>query len=188
MPDILYIPNGPKNLASRFPSLDFTKLESYRIELLDDSSTVIASTVLNKVVKQCPDDVYLHFVNYLGTIDSIIFKVINIDKDTKSDNYQVPASNPLVKNLHGINRFNIKSNNFYQISADFQEEEMDWLSEFKDTSFAWIEWVGIQSQSDDYIPIIILDSKINIRKENERYSYTIIIDFTLSHEKLLTRG
>lgn len=186
--NIVYIPSGPINLAILFPGLDFSEIDNYRISVLNNISQVIATSnrFINEV--ECTDNINLHFVNLLGAIDSVPFKIINIDNETKSGSIQTPLTHPLVKNVHGINRFNIKSNDIYQIENEFKEEDMEWLTELFISPLVWMEWKGTQSQPDDYIPIVIADKKIQKRKDAERYSYTVSIDFLLSHEKIAIRG
>lgn len=185
---VYYIPNGPKNLASLFPGIDFTKVDEYTIQVIDDSSNVLATSTLNKVDKLCEDDIKIHFVNSLGTVDSVVFTVFDIQNDSKSDSMQTPTQVPLIKSLHGINRFNIKANYLYQAYQEFDETELEWLTELFNSPFVWMEWTGTQSQGDDYLPLVVLDQKSQLKKETDRFSYTVIIQFNLSHEKRTLRG
>lgn len=188
MAKILYIPNGPNNLDSIFPGLNFENVVSYTVSLVNNSPlTIIATTPLNEI-EDCEDYIVLHWVNSLGGIDSIVLKLLNINQDSKSDSYQKPTTNPLIKSEHGINRFNVKINNLYQAEGLFQEEDMEWVEEIASSPFVWLGWEGIESQVDDYLPVVMVDKKTEVRKEFERYSYSIIFDFYLSHEKINIRG
>lgn len=190
MINIYNIPNGPKNLAPLFPGLDFDDIESYYIRVYDntDPENLVTLATTTRCINEglCSDDVVLHFVNYLGAVDSIVMKNTIIDHETKSDQYQLIDSD--IKNVHGINRTNIRSNQTHQAEGEFYEEDMEWLQELLDSPFVWVEWDGIQSQSDDYIPVVIVDKTVRKKKVEDRYSYTITIDYKLSHEKIITRG
>jgi hypothetical protein len=77
-----YIPNGPKNLGTFFPDIDFTQVEKYYIEVLDDADEVLATTTINEMDGECCEDkVRLHFVNYLGAVDAINFKLNEDEHD-----------------------------------------------------------------------------------------------------------
>jgi hypothetical protein len=185
-----YIPNGPKNLGFFFPGIDFTQVEKYYIEVLDDSEDVLATTTINEMDGECCEDkVRVHFLNYLGAVDAINFKLNDDTHEAKSDTWQKGTQYPLVKSVHGINRFNVKANNTRTLSvADYEEADMYWLNELKDSPMAWREWAGIQSQGDDYIPVVVVDGKISDVKETDRFTYEIDAQITDSHEKFVIRN
>lgn len=184
MLNVYFIPSGITNLSTIFPSLNFNDIESYRLVMLDGSSTVIATSNKFLVRKACPDDIKIHFVNSLGGIDSVPFNKMGIDTDSKSDTYQKPISIPLVRSQHSINRFDIRTNDIYTVSQEFQENEMEWIKELISTPFAWIEWKGEDGEPDDYLPIVIADKRVRTFQHDERYYYNIEIDFYLSHERI----
>lgn len=185
----IYIPNGPKNLASLFPTVDFKEVAEYFITLKDQNDAILVSGTVN-VLETCVEDyVRLHFLNSLGTIDAINFQIVNIENDTKADSYERPTSYPLEKSQHAINRFNVKSNSVYTVrTADYYEEHMEWLEELQASPLAWIEWKGIQGQPDSYLPIVIVDQKQVKRKEDDRYVYEVTMQFRLSHERFNIRN
>lgn len=174
-----FIPNGPANLASLFPSLDFTKIRTYYLEIFDSVNTLIATTPLNNVVKLCEDDIVIHFVNSLGGVDALITKLTNSEHQTVSDLFTAPLKTPLIKSRHTSNRTNLTANNVHRVNVLIAEEDGDQLQELLDSPYAWIEW------KQDYLPIVFLDSKQQIRKDLERYEYSIDIDFAMSNDKML---
>lgn len=188
MPNVYFIPNGPKNLQPLFPGLDFTQVASYYLEVLDETAAVVASTPLNLNIKPCDDDIRLHFESYAGGIDSMIFKLTDVEHETTSDSIQKSIVYPLIKNIHALNRINIKANDTYVVQRDFTEDNMDWIMELLDSPYAWLEWAATQGQVDDYLPIVILNKKSVKRKFEERFAYTVTVEFMLSHDKMLISG
>ena len=67
--EILYIPNGPKNLGPLFPAINFGDVAEYYVEALDSGGSPIATSTLNVIGCCCSDDkIRLHFMNYLGSL------------------------------------------------------------------------------------------------------------------------
>jgi len=183
---IYYLPNGPKNLASLFPTIKLDEVEDYYLELYDDTDVQLLTTPLNKI-SCCNDEkqkMRIVFVNNLGTIDGISITKIEQEYETKSDSYEKTLRYPLIKSDGGLYRYNIKANtNHKSINACYREEDMYWIKELLGTPAAWIQWQGIEGQVDSYIPIIISDAKTITRKVEERYVYEIQIEFKLSNEQ-----
>jgi hypothetical protein len=173
MPTAYYIPSGPKNLASLFGSINWNDVEEYYLDF------GIGTTPHFKM-DGCEDEVRVHFLNYLGAIDSIGFQV-TIEHETKADSYQRPLTYPLEKAQPGTTRFNVKSNDNYTGLCVLEEEQMQWVAELLDAPLAWLQWEGTQGQADDYIPVVITDQSIVKKKIEERYSYEVIVKFSLSH-------
>lgn len=183
-----YIPNGIENLKLLFPGLDWDNITEYYLEIMGVEETILATTTVNKVTKLCDTDIRLHFQNYAGGIDSAIFHKINVDNDSKSDQTQTPVSNLSIRRKHGVNRGNIKANEFYRGEYEYDEIDMDWLMELFNSPFVWMEWNGTQYQLPDYIPVVVLDAKTQKFKREERFYYIVTIDFALSHDKTIIRG
>ena len=186
-----YIPNGPANLQSLFPSVDFAQVAEYYVEVLDNTNTVIATSTMNQICG-CEDDddcFRLFFLNGLGAIDGIDFKILQREHEPKSDTYQTPTTYPLDKTKHSIGRFNVKSNKTVRAcTIIYYEEDMDWISELFDAPLAWIQQPSIQGQAATYIPIVILDKKNLEVKQEDRFVYQIEIEFKFSHEKFIIRN
>lgn len=185
----IYLPNGPKNLASLFPTIDFNQVAEYTLQLIDSADTIIATTPLN-VLASCEDDnVRIHFLNAAGAIDAMNFKRITVDHEAKADSFEVPTKYPLNKPDHGISRFNVKSNDTWVVkSVEYGEDRMGWIDELLDTPVAWMEWAGTQGQPDSYLPIVITDQKSQKVKEDERYYYEVTLTFKMSHERFIIRN
>lgn len=183
---IYYLPNGPKNLSSLFPAIDWSTVEDYYLELYDDSGTQLLTTPLNKI-GCCSDEKEkkrIVFVNTLGTIDGISVSKIEEEFETKSDAYEKPLRYPLVKPDGGLYRYSIKAgSNYKAMSVCYREEDMNWIKELLSTPAAWLQWSGTEGQADSYIPIVISDAKVITRKVEERYSYEVQIEFKLSNER-----
>jgi hypothetical protein len=185
----LYLPSGPKNLVELFPTVNFREVENYYLELLDSADEVVATTNLHNVTVCDDDDVRIHFLNALGTIDAVNFKLSAKEAEQKSDFWQAPICYPLDKSIHATNRHNVKSNDTWTAKTiDYGENEMDWLDELFRSPLAWIEWTGTEGQPDNYLPIVILDDKQQKFKEEDRYIYEVAISFRMSHETINIRN
>lgn len=186
-----YIPAGPANLAAIFPSIDFTQVAEYFLEVIDSNNGVIATTPMYQICG-CEDDedcFRIHFLNGLGAIDGIDFKTLEKTHETKSDGYQKPTAFPLLKTDHSIGRFNVKSNDTIRAcTIQYYEDAMDWLDELFDSPLAWIEQPDVQGQGSQYLPIVILDRKNLKIKQEDRYVYQVEIEFKFSHEKFIIRN
>lgn len=191
MAKAFYIPNGPKNLATLFPLVDFQNVGRYYIEVKDTGGTVIATTPMNEQCCGCCDEerIRLLFLNSLGGIDGIDFKLLVQEHESKSDEFERPTTYPLSKPDHGLNRFNVKSNDTYKIyNNEYSEIDKDWLDELLDSPLAWLQWEGTQSQDDSYLPVMILDKKFEKVKQEDKFIYEITLEFKMSHEKYIIRN
>lgn len=191
MAKAFYIPDGTKNLGLLFSSIDFEQVAEYYVELLDTAGTVVATTPLTQVCG-CDDDedqIRLHFLNYLGTIDAMNFKLREKEHEPTSELYEKPVSYPLDRSQHSVNRFNVKSNDVHRaVSIYYNEEHMDWIDELFDSPTAWMEWAGGQGQPAGFIPVVIIDKKSFKQKVDDRFVYQVEIEFKLSHEKITIRN
>lgn len=186
-----YIPEGTKNLQAIFPLIDFYQVAEYYVELVDILDIVVATTPINRVCgcEHAEDVVRIHFLNALGGIDAVNFKLRTKEHEAKSDSYEKPTQYPLDKTVHSINRFNVKSNDTHlAVTLDYNEEHFDWLDELVDSPLAWMEWAGTQGQPASFLPVVILDKKITKQKEEDRYYYEYEIEFKFSHEKFNIRN
>lgn len=191
MAKVFFIPNGPKNLATLFPLVDFDNVAKYYVEVKDLNGDVVATSPMNIQCCGCCDEerIRINFLNYLGGVDAINFKLLSQEHETKSDEFEKPVQYPLEKPVHGLGRFNVKSNDTFRVSNnEYSEADRDWLDEIMDSPIAWIQWEGTQGQDDSYIPIIIIDKKIEKIKENDRYIHELTFEFKLSHEKFIIRN
>ncbi len=185
----IYIPNGPKNLASLFPDIDFRDIEDYHVVLTDEAFTEHVSGTWNTIQVCSEDHIRIHFLNSLGAIDAMNFEIVNIESENKSDSYESAPNIDLQKKVHGINRFNVKTNSTYTVrNCDYTEEDREWIEELFASPLAWIEWKGIQNQPDSYLPIVIIDQKMPLRKEDDRFYYEVNLQFKLSHERYNLRN
>lgn len=186
-----YIPNGPANLQSIFPAVDFTQVAEYYVDILDDNNVQVATTTMNQICG-CEDDddcIRIFFQNGQGAIDAVNFKVTEKNHEAKSDAYQKPTSYPLVKADHSVNRLNVKSNTTYKaVTIDYNEEDFDWLEQLFDAPLAWIYQPAIQGQAAACLPVVILDQVFPKQKVEDRFTYQVEIEFKLSHEKFIIRN
>lgn len=185
-----YIPNGPKNLAPLFPDVDFEGLADYFVEVIDSNGDTVASSALSVIGGCCEEDkMRIHFLNSLGTVDAINFKLLMVDHETKSDPKETATSWPLNKPDHGPGRFNVRSRDTYTaVNTDYSESDRDWLDELFDSPMAWLEWKGTQGQNDSYIPLIILDKKIAKISQDDRFIYEVTLEFKTSYDRFIIRN
>lgn len=186
---VYYIPYGPKELSQIF-NIDFSNIEKYYLEIKDNTLSIIATTTIAELNGVCCEDKFrIRFLNYCGAIDGVNAKIHLHEHESKSESIQKSTSFPLVKTIHSLNRFNVKAGDIFTLAiTDYNEEDMTWLDELIDSPFALMEWSGIQGQDDGFIPIILLDSKKQNKKLEDRYSYEIILQVKLSHEKFIIRN
>lgn len=191
MAKVFYIPNGPKNLETLFPLLDFNNIGRYYVEVKNVNGDIVATSPMNvQCCGCCADDrVRINFLNRLGGIDAIDFKLLIQEHESKSDEFEKPVQYPLEKPDHGIGRFNVKSNDTFRVyNKEYSEEDREWLDEILDSPIAWIQWEGTQGQEDSFIPIVIIDKKMEKIKEKDRFIYELVFEFKLSHEKYIIRN
>lgn len=185
---VLYIPNGPKNLQVLFPDVDFSFIENYTTQVTT-AIGVAATSTNNVVVNCCEDAIRIHFVNYLGTVDSIQMKLITKEHAATSEEYKKNIAYPLQKPGHALSRYNVKSNDTYTcVTTRYNEEDFNWIDELFDSPLAWIEWKGTQGQPDSYLSIKIIDAKYQKQKEDDRFSYEISLQFILSNDRIIVRN
>ena len=182
---VLYIPNGPKNLAPIFPFINWDNVEEYYIQFVNNGSTVAKSTM--NVIEDCEEDrVRIHFLTISGVIDGVTMKKVTIEHEAKSSRFEKPVSS--IKSAHAISRSSVRSNDIFTCSIQVNEEDIEYYDELFDSPKAWIEWKGTQGQPDDYLPIVISDKKTEKLKEEDRFDYTLYLEFIYSKEKLSIRG
>lgn len=188
--NISYIPDGPKNLAALFPTVDFSNVLEYFIEVLSPGNAVLITTPVNVIGCCCAEDrVRIHFLNYSGTFDAINFNKPEEVLEVKSDSWEKQLKYPLLKSEGGVQRFNVKSNESYTATTTcYREDDMIWVKELLASPIAFIEWKGIQGQLDNYMSVVITDAKFVTRKSDERYTYELSIQFSKSNEKIILRN
>lgn len=186
-----YIPFGPKNLSTIFTGVDFGSIDSYYLEIYDDSTVpvLIGQTTINKMdnCKIDPDKVRIHFVGYCGAIEALNLKLFDRQHESKSAGIQKPTTSPLVVTAHSLSRINVKSNDFFSARIKVEvadESEMTFYDELLDTPLAWIEVPG----KSTYYPIVIADKKSQKLKEDDRFYYEIVIDYKFSNERFIIRN
>lgn len=183
-----YIPNGPLNIAGLFPTVNFNNVEEYYLEVFNSGSVDLLATLpVNYMAecKNCPDRIRIRFLNYLGTLDPLNFKVMEILHQPKSSAYQKPTTNPLDKSQHSISRFNVKSNDQYSVQTTVQiKDDLDrnYYDELIDSPLAWIE------TPDGYFPIVILDGDVQKIGPEDKFQYELNIKFKMSHERFIIRN
>ncbi len=192
MSNINYLlPNVPKNLSSLMPTIIWDDIEEYLIQALDRGESIIATSTIHKMGCCCKEGEYIriHFLNYLGTYDAMNFEHYTIIHEPESSSYEKSLRFPLSKTDTGIERFNVRSNETFQLKTSaYTEKDMDWLMELADSPKAYIEWKGKEGQPDSYIPIIILNGKKEKRKLEERYNYEFILEAKFANEKIILRN
>lgn len=179
-----YIPNGPKNLKSLFPAIDFNQVKEYFVEILDEDGATVATSTLNKMGCCCNEDTLrIHFLNYLGTYDAVNFNNNTILHKSVSETYRKGLPNVLSKTDTGMERTNIRSNDTKSgLNNCYDESNNEWLQELADSPKAFEEWKGTQSQADSYLPIVILDKDLLKLKTENRFTYDFTIEYIMAND------
>lgn len=188
--DISYIPNGPKNLSSIFPSINWNNVSEYYIEGLDNSNNILMTSTLNVIGCCCSDDkIRLHFMNYLGTFDAVNFMKPKIVHEVTSKEYEKGLPYVLSKQSTGAERFDIRPNDTYEVRANcYGESAMLWLQELADSPKVFVERKGTQGQADYFLPVIITSKKFEKLKNQNEFRYDFVIEFKLSNEYITIRN
>ena len=185
------LPSGPKNLQSIFPGVDFSQVEEYFLQIKDQNSgDIIATTNRFNRACCCNEDTFrLFFVNYVGGIDAINFRMITEETEVTSNSWQKSNQYPLAKWDGGTQRYNVSSNeSWVGFNSCFTEADQEWLKELMATPNAWIQWFGTQSQDDDYIPVVITDGKFTTHKYEDRYDYGFQLGFEMANKNIILRN
>lgn len=185
------LPSGPKNLQSLFPGVDFSQVDEYYLEIKDQNSGDILATT-NRFNRACccnEDTFRLFFVNYVGGIDAVNFRMMTEDHETVSTSWKKSNVYPLAKWDGGTQRYNVTSNeSWVGFNTCFGEGDQEWLKELMDTPNAWIQWFGTQGQDDDYIPVVIKDGKFQTRQFEGRYQYVLQIELAMANDNIILRN
>lgn len=188
MSKVILIPDGPENLKTYFPNVDWRDIKDYYVEVLDGDMEIMATTVVNKNCNCCNEGIKIRFLNKMGTFDSLVFlKPVKV-AENESVTYKRGLSNPLIKTDTGTERFDVRSNDTWTARRYGVEQEMPWLRECQDSVKAFIEWPGEQGQPPDYIPIVIQDSSLTLIKNTNDYRYEFVLTFKNANEQLNIRN
>lgn len=191
MAGVYLIPSGPSNLTQIFPDIDWTQVEEYYVEIFNEDDDSIAFTPTYKMGCCCgeEDNIRISFFNSLGQYDGMSFGKPSILHETVSSSYAKSLGIPLSKRDTGIERFNVRSNDTYEVrNTCYNESQIKWAQEIVDTPKAFLQWTGIEGQDDDYIPIVILDSKLQKSKIVNDFSYEIVLQFKLANDRVIQRN
>lgn len=183
------LPAGPKNLSALMPALDWRNTASYYVELRDQDDQVLLRTATYKMTCCCDSDkVRVHFRNSLGKFDAVNFPKPSILHENSSAEFKRRTPINLSKTDFSLERFGISSNDTYTCSTScYGESAMPWLMELADSGIAFLEWKGVQGQSDSYIPIRIIDGKFDKQKNVDEFMYLFTITFKKSNEIFIQR-
>jgi hypothetical protein len=186
--DITYdLPNGPGNLATLFPEVDFKIVEEYYLELFDDDEEIILTTPVNFVSKEwvAPSFIRIHFLNYCGRFDSISYHLYTKTDEVKSNQWVKALSHPLAKTDGGIQKGAVRAKHNYQAKHNFYNEAAHiWLEELLESSICFMELQSTEGQASDYVPVVITDKSTVTKKEEGRYVYETTYEFTLANERI----
>lgn len=191
MPVTFQLPSGPLNFATMFPDVDMSNVDEYYLELHDeaDDSILVTTNHFNRACCCGPDTMRLFFVNYLGGVDAITFKIVEEDTEVKSSQWKKPLPYPLKKFDGGFQRFNVTSNETVTLeTACFQESDQPWLKELMGSPNAWVQWTGTQGQDSDYLPIVVVDDTYTTRQQDDRYEYILTIKFIYANDNVILRN
>ena len=186
---VYLIPNGTKNLQQIFPTVDWNGLDSYYVQVSDEAGDIVATSPINQVNPyNNPDEIRIHFLNYLGAFDAVNFLKPTIAHEDTSTEFQKSLPSVLSKTDFSFERFNIRSNDTFTAKRKSNENEMQFLQECWDSPVILLEWKGTEGQPDSYIPIVKITGKMEKLKNNKEFTYDFIIQFKLSNEYIIIRN
>lgn len=180
------IPAGPKNLLGLFPSLNFSDIEEYYVEVKNNAGVTVATTTRYKLGGCCDEDkVRLFFLNKYGGIDSINCLWITESADLKSDKFQRSQSVPLSITEGGLYRNNVKSERTRTlIIKDYPTTANEWILEAFDSPTAWIE----DRTGNMYLPVVIVDKKVPVKKDVDPFDNIFEIEIQLANQTVRQRN
>lgn len=181
---VYLIPDGPKNLASLFPEINWRDITEYFVQVLDVNSAIVGTTPLINLCNCVNDEsVIVYFLNYLGNFDAAVFQKPHVIHEPSSSEFKKGLKYPLQKTDTGTERFNVVSNDTYEAKRKCIAEEMIWLQECADSPKAFMEWPGKEGQPEDYLPVVIINSKFDkLKNDLSEFQYEYVIQFKLSNE------
>lgn len=190
-----YINGGIPYMQILFPAILWENVINYSVGIYDSVLNLLCSR--RYTVDQCgccDNHVRVFFLNSMGTYDAVNFGQIQIINKTTSGSFQksLPNSltlfNPFSLPSTGINRWDIKQNDFYMAETKcYREVDMYWIKELVGTGRAYIQATGSQGRSDNFSPVIIEDSEHEALKPEDNYEYIVTIKFRLSNERIAIR-
>lgn len=179
------------NLQPVFPGVNFNNIEEYYLQVKDQADDSIVLTT-NRYTRGCccnDDTMRIFFVSYPGGIDAINFKIITEELETTSSQWKKSLQYPHAKWDGGAQRFNVNSNEIITgENTCYGEQDQEWLKELLGTPNAWLQWIGTQGQSNDYIPVVVEDGKFLTRKVEGRYQYVFQIQMRMANENIILRN
>ncbi|HRN93015.1 MAG TPA: hypothetical protein PLS87_11390 [Ferruginibacter sp.] len=188
MAKVFHIPNGPENLKSLFPEIDFNDVSEYYIEVLDETDTVVATTTLNKIGCCCgSDSVRVHFLNHFGTFDAVNFEEDGKTYKPESDLYKKGLPATFSKNSTGNERRMLSGKNSIIGSTEcYGEQEMPWIKQLIGSPKAVIEQ-KIAGAQNEYLPVVIKDAEFD-EKRKDAFRYPVTVELTLSNDEIPIRN
>ena len=182
-----YIPNGPANLASLFPTVIWEDVEEYFVEIKDAGFITIATTSHGWPGNTCcgEDKVRVFFMNALGTIDAINASWVSEEADIKSDRFQRPQTAPLSFSGGGAVRSNVRETRTRTLRVNqYPGTANDWLDQLFVSPNVWIE----DRVNSNYLPVIVIDKKMVLKKEDDQFENTFDVEIYLANERIVQRN
>lgn len=185
---VYYLPSGTKNLTALFAGIDFNEIEEYYVEALDESMDVIASSN-NYSLSNCEGQkARLHFLNACGCFDALSFENIQTIHESTSDQFRKGLPNTLTKPDSSEERINVRGQDTKLArSVDITDDKVGWVKELIGTPKAFEEWTGIQGQADSFIPVRVVDQKLNTKKVEKEFNYNFTIEYKHSNKTITQR-
>jgi len=188
---IYNIPNGPLNLSALFPAVDWSEVKKYTVYVKNIIGNTIASWQ-NEMGCCCNSDrVRLHFLNYLGTFDSINFEKPKILHEATAGEYIKSLKSPLATSDSGSERFNVKANDTYEgKNKCYTEIDMKWVQELIDSPKIFSEYIPQPGApiTNYFYPVVMLNGKLDKQKNDREFIYDFIVQFKLSNDFITIRN
>lgn len=189
---VYYMPTGQKVLQT-LPggsSVPWDSLKKYRVSLKLSTQYYFIAPFMYKI-PNCEKEVRIRYCNELGCFDSITFQEKTDSLLTKSSGWEkkiiTPSSGIKAYNAHR-NRYDVQSASKTVAIGYFAENQTPIIQELFGSPIAFIEWVGKQSQVDDYIPIVISDGEFVSDKHEDDFEYNAVLEFERANAKTHIRN
>jgi len=135
------------------------------------------------------------FKNYLGHLDALNFRVREESLKVTSSPFERPQLDIKdARQLVGIGRNNVRSNETNEVSEVFLEEELPLIKELMSTGQAYIEMLVPDADQfspfyqTQLLPITIIDADYATYRHEDRYEYQVNVKYTMSNENRIIRN
>lgn len=187
-----YINAGIPNLSAILTSLTWTNIDYYTVYLAAPFMDIATQTYYVKNDGCCIDRYRIIFQNLLGGFDGIDLQLTEEVSKAVSGQYQKSkAYIQPSKRDRGTARFQPMQSDYIEAwTEDYVEADMEWIKELFGTAQAFLQVIpdSVQEETEEFIPIEILDGEFTSKKKDDAFVYNVSVKFRYSNEVINLRS